>query len=1005
MTANERGDLFGRLIDGYVFALGYNRSRFNIHKAGRELDLEAVHRSEDRKIVAEAKATARPVGGADINKFVGSLDAERRQSEHPVTGYFISLAGFRETAVQQELDLPERRLVLATGKDVVNELVGSGLVVRPLDAAQKAGRAATRSKRSLEIDGEPELVAHPLGWIWIIYFKEFEKRCAFALIHASGEPLAVSLAEDVVERDQRLGGFLYEYEYLAPPDIARLGVAALDEARRRYFEYVAQDYGWITLEGLPADQEAGSQRLVLERIFVPLHIEKISAQPVAGGEPGPPTPNAPDATPPRLPVGAVLARAQRVAILAGPGGGKSTLLKRLAVAYAFPERHAAAADKLPERDFFPLVVRCRQLGDSTRSPIVEILKSIPARAELPDITDAFAQLVDRALLSGQALLLIDGLDEIADEGDRMAFVQQLRTFLARYAAVTTVITAREPGFRVVAPALAGACDRYRLSSLDNDDILQLTRAWHHEVVGTSDEIELKASELATRITSNDRIRLLAENPLLLTTLLLVNRWAGELPRRRTTLYGKAIEVLLMTWNVEGHAPIRQDEAVPQLAFVAYEMMLRGAKTITARDLRALLRDARRQMPEILAYTDMSVGDFVRRVEDRSSVLSLSGHGISDGDIVELYEFKHLTFQEYLAAVALVEGFYREAGDQADLASLLAERLEDSDWSEVVPIAAVLAGRRAASLVEGLIDRVRRWQPHPRLDVLDDPASLPHAALTQCLADEVQLAPSLARLACDWSARKLRYGRTAIGEQILSGRYGPMFRETTERGFMSPRSVEGYAAAFTTIVDYDAALEPAPPRGVRARISMRLASSEPLECAYGAVELMMIAFERPGRRTPATLDALGDDVVPLLFDERPTLQFSACWALAWLGAHGFWHPARRPDVLDRLFGLWRNTARGRSLRDWAAWALSELPLLSREMRPLGAPTPDTDRFLRSEVRQLRRNTLFRLDRGPAALVAGYYLGSPWSDEEIMNQIDVEVESRFTARERLYDALSD
>ena len=52
-------------------------------------------------------------------------------------------------------------------------------------------------------------------------------------------------------------------------------------------------------------------------------------------------------SPPAVSVGKVLASTRRLAILAPPGGGKSTLLKRLAIAYAFPERIGDVADDLP----------------------------------------------------------------------------------------------------------------------------------------------------------------------------------------------------------------------------------------------------------------------------------------------------------------------------------------------------------------------------------------------------------------------------------------------------------------------------------------------------------------------------------------------------------------------------------------------------------------------------------------------------------------------------------
>jgi predicted NACHT family NTPase len=91
--------------------------------------------------------------------------------------------------------------------------------------------------------------------------------------------------------------------------------------------------------------------------------------------------------------------------------------------------------------------------------------------------------VTRALRSGDVLLLIDGLDEISDEGDRICFVNQLRTFLATYPGVNIVVTSREAGFRVIGGALSTHCKHYKLADFDDKDIKRLTLAWHKEVVG------------------------------------------------------------------------------------------------------------------------------------------------------------------------------------------------------------------------------------------------------------------------------------------------------------------------------------------------------------------------------------------------------------------------------------------------------------------------------------------------------------------------------------------
>jgi len=127
--ANRRGDLFGRLMADLFVALGYEQPRLNIHKSGRELDLTADHRLEPRRAIGECKATLEPIGGDDLNKFVGALDVEQ-EDKHPITGYFISLAGFKETAIEQEKQR-QTKIVTLTGLQAWGVGVENAPVFRP----------------------------------------------------------------------------------------------------------------------------------------------------------------------------------------------------------------------------------------------------------------------------------------------------------------------------------------------------------------------------------------------------------------------------------------------------------------------------------------------------------------------------------------------------------------------------------------------------------------------------------------------------------------------------------------------------------------------------------------------------------------------------------------------------------------------------------------------------------------------------------------------------------
>jgi hypothetical protein len=357
--ANERGDLFARLMQDLFHSLGYEDTRLNIQKAGREIDLAATHSVEPKRVVAECKATESPVGGNDLNKFFGALDAERRSLDAPETvGYFVSLGGFRETAIEQEKNVGSNRLILMDGQAVVEQLIKGRIIASPQQAIAQAA-ACTASYPKLRLDTRLDLLAHQIGWIWAVYFGVGAARTHYVLVHADGGVLHSSLVKAIQSADKAVGGKLSELQPIVstepPVDISS------QEAIERYLQYVDREYGEITLEGLPADQEVGSRRLKLENLFVPLELEPLESK------------SAERRRLARKRVGPVIAQHPRIAVLAPPGGGKSTLLKRLAVAYAIPDRLGQADDKLPKRNWLPLVIRCRHLGNLVTEPLFEAI--------------------------------------------------------------------------------------------------------------------------------------------------------------------------------------------------------------------------------------------------------------------------------------------------------------------------------------------------------------------------------------------------------------------------------------------------------------------------------------------------------------------------------------------------------------------------------------------------------------------------------------------------------
>jgi hypothetical protein len=966
---NERGDVFASLMSDLFLSLGYDNVRLNIARSGREIDIEAEHRLERRRAIAECKALEEKVGGKEVNAFAGKLRPERgRKPRQGITPYFVSLSGFTETSIDQEVEAGDEAVILVDGQRVVVELI-RGRILAPIEsAAAEAGRVAS-VRAGLTIDATPDLLAHRGGWSWLFYFEVGHERTHFVLIHADGSCLSANAALKLIEQVNVEGDELKTLVCLnpmAPPWQSPEHDAA---ALARYYEYLTTECGFILLDGLPADAEVGTLKLRLENLFVPLklHIRPGAAEVDASQGPKrrrrsrrselllPFT--LPGQT---VPVGEALVNQRRLAVLASPGAGKSTLLKRLAVAYADASRRTLAGDELPDARWIPLFVRCRELREKARLPFNDLLDSIAARAFLGGLTEAFKQTIDRALRGGEVLLLIDGLDEIADAGDRAAFVRNLRTLLAVYPEVRLVLTSREAGFRHVAGLLAAVCEPAALAEFNNDDIRRLTIGWHHEVIGQRPEVTVEAERLAETISRTDRIRRLAVNPLLLTTLLLVKRWVGQLPTKRSVLYGKAVEVLLMTWNVEAHQPIEQDEALPQLCFLAYAMMTRGIQKISRVDLSRVLEDARQQLAAELAFARTGINEFIERVEHRSSLLMMTGVDVVDGSLVEFYEFRHLTFQEYLTAKAVIEGWYENRNDTDTLVGVLEPRFAGGKWREVVPLAAVLAGRKADPLIARLASSGGKNQLR---------------LLATCLADEVQGTPTTIRASFRALLAELDVlWRMAAWNVFARSKYGPLFRQEAGEAYShdpSSRLAQLLGDVVVAQVAGEHGVEPLR----EGEISRLLASGNGAD----EIDAALAIWRMGGRPSTPELAKQWCNVLLRMLSGDAAQQFAACLAL--YRGHVWSWASTGADIAEGfklLIGVCQTTANA-DTRKVAELAVAHLPILQGD----AADVDDCEGFVRAA-----------LESGPesraAGFVAAYYLRRPLSREDL--------------RERLHDAIA-
>ena len=506
------------------------------------------------------------------------------------------------------------------------------------------------------------------------------------------------------------------------------------DASERYLDYLRRTYTDIQLDGLPADGHVGSRRFPLESLYVPARFRRriALAKDLTADIPMDLSEKSTE------PCSGPFANKHYAVVLAGPGSGKTTYLKKVIT------DHVSGTC---EDGLYPVLIRCRSLNEKADLSIMDIIQDLPATSEFPvdpALRQAFCDMVCAKLQLGGTLLLIDGLDEISNGRKRSLFIDQLDAFCHTYPNNRILITSRFAGYDDYTKSGLSEFEVLEIDDFSDDDIRALCVNWHRTVVSDTEETAAKALELAETIIGHDRIRSLAKNPLLLTTLLLVQRRVGRLPTKRAALYDEAIKVLLETWNQEGHAPMDLDISTCKLAYIAYRMSCRGIPQITREELLEYLDDAHNDLSRKLHSDTMTSEEFLKRTEQRSSILIRVGFKTDEAGLLhEIYEFQHLTFQEYLTAVAVRDKYYPGAGRRDRAIDVLKnpDGLNAFDGNpeqkEVVLLTAAIIGWDAEDIALYLTDQidaaVNLWCTIIGIDLILDEIELEQDTVAKLIA--------------------------------------------------------------------------------------------------------------------------------------------------------------------------------------------------------------------------------------------------------------------------------
>ncbi len=483
----------------------------------------------------------------------------------------------------------------------------------------------------------------------------------------------------------------------------------LKQAVDSYRELVLESCDIIDLGNLPeSDWHIAARRIDLRRLYVPLRVRlgsptdltdledignylKLKGKKVNKGivsSDGLKTRTASEQKP--MAVGEAFSKHKRLVILGDPGAGKTTLTRWIATTYLLrlkkddTYKDMPEVASLPDRDLLPVVIRCRDIDqDNTTKSLNEVLKETFRKAELSDDQGHALQVALRDhLIKGQVVIIIDGLDEITDIAIRRRLGKQIERISIAFPEAPIMVTSRIVGYREMKCPIGREFVHAELADFSKADKDLFAERWS-SVTEPPERVEAATKELIKSIHGVDRIERLTGNPMLLTTLALVKRKVGKLPERRVDLYWEAVQVLL-NWRAEVDAPIDHREAIPQLEYIAYEMCQRGVQRLREDEIIELLERIRTEYPNIRTIKKNTPEDFLQNLERRTGIIMAVGVVRHNGRTTPVFEFRHLTFQEYLAGSALVEGIFPGRDKKRSIAqnvTALASRLGKKDQSE------------------------------------------------------------------------------------------------------------------------------------------------------------------------------------------------------------------------------------------------------------------------------------------------------------------------------------
>ncbi|MBV8821430.1 MAG: NACHT domain-containing protein, partial [Ktedonobacteraceae bacterium] len=441
---------------------------------------------------------------------------------------------------------------------------------------------------------------------------------------------------------------------------------------KRYYHYLRYRHQYLDVKGLSIQ---GPHALELDQIFVEPSINPTTLHTA--------TPN-PIQISPALPEGihaiqyylvSAPLRNQHLVIIGPPGSGKTTLLKYITLTLvpyqkAHPRHHRTRiSHKLPI-----LLFLRDHANEIEKQPDFSLVDAVHEHLKKWDQPSPPLGWVQQQLTKGGCIVMLDGLDEVADPKIRQVVADWVQRQMVAYCQNRFIVTSRPFGYR---SNLLSGVTVLEVRLFTPKQVEQFVDKWYlaNEIMscqkdglGVHTSARFKARELVQQLGNVPALFELTVNPLLLTMIATVHRYGRELPDNRVALYAEICKVFLggrqrALGQVLEITPVQMQVVLERLA---YHLMIKGTRDIPLDEVRKVIQ-------EPLERLSMSPEAFLQLVENISGLLLERENGI--------YSFAHQTFQEYLAAMYI---------QRNQMGHTLAVRVKATWWRETIRLYCAMA---------------------------------------------------------------------------------------------------------------------------------------------------------------------------------------------------------------------------------------------------------------------------------------------------------------------------